>query len=69
MINISTIHGVKGDEADVVVVMPDMAKSAACQLDIDEDSEHRVFYVAVTRAKEKLYILENQTRMFYPYLI
>ena len=68
-INISTIHGVKGDEADVVVLMPDMAKSAACQLDMDEDSEHRVFYVGVTRAKEKLYVMENQTRLFYPYLI
>ena len=68
-INISTIHGVKGDEADIVVLMPDMAKSAACQLDMDEDSEHRVFYVAVTRAKEKLYLLENKTRLFYPYLL
>ena len=67
-INISTIHTVKGDEADVVVLMSDISKAVHSQLDIDEDSEHRVFYVAVTRAKEELYIIQPQTRMYYPYL-
>ena len=28
----------------------------------------RVFYVAVTRAKEKLIIIQPQTRLYYPYL-
>ena len=67
-VNISTIHTVKGDEADVVVLMSDISKAVASQLDVDEDSEHRVFYVAVTRAKEKLIIVQPQTRLYYPYL-
>lgn len=68
-INISTIHGVKGDEADVVVLMPDINRAVSCQLEMDEDSEHRVFYVGITRAKESLYILENTTKLVYPYII
>lgn len=67
-INISTIHAVKGDEADVVVLMSDISKAVSSQLDIDEDSEHRVFYVACTRAKEKLVIMRPQTKLYYPYL-
>lgn len=67
-INISTIHGVKGDEADVVVLCSDISKAVSSQLDIDEDSEHKVFYVACTRAKERLIILQPQTKLFYPYL-
>jgi hypothetical protein len=67
-INISTIHGVKGDEADVVVLMSDISKAVSSQLDVDEDSEHRVFYVACTRAKKKLVILQPQTKLYYPYL-
>ena len=67
-VNISTIHTVKGDEADIVVLASDISKAVASQLDVDEDSEHRVFYVAVTRAKEKLIIIQPQTRLYYPYL-
>lgn len=67
-INISTIHTVKGDEADVVVLLSDISKAVASQLDIDEDSEHKVFYVAVTRAREKLFVICPQTKLYYPYL-
>lgn len=68
-INISTIHTVKGDEADVVVLMSDISKLVATHFDVDEDVEHRVFYVGVTRAKEKLYVIQPTTRLYYPYLI
>ena len=68
-INISTIHTVKGDEADVVVLLSDISKAVESQLDIDPDSEHRVFYVAITRAKEKLFIIQPQTSRFYPYIL
>lgn len=68
-INISTIHTVKGDEADVVVLLSDISRAVDSQLEMDPDSEHRVFYVAVTRAKEKLIIVEPQTRMYYPYIL
>lgn len=67
-INIATVHTVKGDEADRVVLMSDISRAVYSQLEIDEDSEHRVFYVGVTRAKETLYIIQPQTKMYYPYL-
>ena len=68
-INISTIHTVKGDEADVVVLLSDISRAVDSQLEIDPDSEHRVFYVAVSRALDKLIIVEPQTRMYYPYIL
>jgi len=67
-VNISTIHSVKGDEADAVILMGDISKVVSQQMDIDEDTEHRSFYVGVTRAKERLYIIEPQTKIYYPYL-
>ena len=55
---LSTIHGAKGGEADNVLLLPDITKSAADHNDINPDELHRLFYVAVTRAKKALHILE-----------
>ena len=57
---VSTIHGTKGGEADNVVVFSDI--SAAAQRDMTErpDDMHRVFYVAVTRTRERLFIIEGE---------
>ena len=55
---LSTIHGAKGGEADNVLLFPDITKSALDHSDRDADELHRLFYVAVTRAKKALYILE-----------
>ena len=55
---LSTIHGAKGGEADNVLLLPDITKSAADHDDINPDELHRLFYVAVTRAKKSLHILE-----------
>ena len=57
-ITLSTIHGAKGGEADNVLLLPDITKSASDHNDIDPDELHRLFYVAVTRAKKSLHILE-----------
>jgi len=57
-ITLSTIHGAKGGEADNVLLLPDITKSALDHNDIDPDDLHRLFYVAVTRAKKSLHILE-----------
>jgi len=57
-ITLSTIHGAKGGEADNVLLLPDITKSAVDHNDIDPDELHRLFYVAVTRAKKSLHILE-----------
>ena len=57
-ITLSTIHGAKGGEADHVLLLPDITKSAVDNNDTDPDELHRLFYVAVTRAKKALHILE-----------
>jgi DNA helicase-2/ATP-dependent DNA helicase PcrA len=57
-ITLSTIHGAKGGEADNVLLLPDITKSAVDHNDSDPDDLHRLFYVAVTRAKKSLHILE-----------
>jgi superfamily I DNA/RNA helicase len=65
---VGTIHSVKGGEADVVIVSPDISKAAA--VDAQEhgqpsvDALVRAFYVAFTRAREKLVILDPATKMF-----
>lgn len=65
-VRISTIHGVKGQEADNVVVFPDITKQTEQSLNKNPNSEHRVFYVAVTRAKENLFLHAPLTDMYYP---
>jgi DNA helicase II / ATP-dependent DNA helicase PcrA len=53
-IELSTIHGVKGEEADHVVVSTAMTRRTYDDFVTNPDSEHRVFYVAATRAKQSL---------------
>lgn len=65
-IKVSTIHGVKGGEAENVVLMTDMAQRTFLEFHQDPDSEHRVFFVAVTRAKNCLYIMQPKTKNYYP---
>ena len=64
-IRISTIHGAKGGEAENVVILTDMAYRTKCEMDKEPDDEHRVWYVAVTRSKESLFIVSPQTSLFY----
>lgn len=64
-ININTIHGVKGGEADNVVLLTDMAYLTYKNYLEEPDDEHRVFYVGVTRAKERLMLVTPQTNLFY----
>jgi superfamily I DNA/RNA helicase len=64
-IRISTIHGAKGAEADNVVILTDMAARTWNEFEKMPDDEHRVWYVAVTRAKERLMIVSPSTNMAY----
>ena len=64
-IRLSTIHGIKGGESDNVVVISDISYKTWKKFNIEPDDEHRVFYVAVTRAKENLYIVEAQKQQGY----
>ena len=64
-IEISTIHATKGREADNVIILPDMTYTTYKGMLKDPDNEHRVFYVAATRAKQNLYIHTPVTDKFY----
>lgn len=62
-IKISTIHQAKGSECDNVILFTDV--SYQVWDNINTDNEHKVWYVAVTRTKENLYIIQEQTTQYY----
>jgi superfamily I DNA/RNA helicase len=61
-ININTIHTVKGGEADNVIVLEDLTNSVYNNLKQNPDSENRIFYVAITRAKQNLYLMQSKSK-------
>ena len=64
-IRLTTIHAVKGQEADNVVLLPDMSHMTHNEFRENPDNEHRVFYVGATRAKKRLFIHAPLTEKFY----
>lgn len=65
-IRVSTIHGVKGGEADNVVIICDMARRTYFEYQNNPDDEARVWYVGVTRARQNLYLVYPRTSNHYP---
>ena len=59
-IMVSTIHKVKGAEAKNVAVFLDCTMKVAKNLTRNFDSELRVLYVAMTRAKDNLYLVRSR---------
>jgi ATP-dependent DNA helicase UvrD/PcrA len=55
---LGTIHSVKGGEADVVMVFPDVSPQGFSQMWDQEgmDATRRLFYVGMTRARHTLYL-------------
>ena len=67
-VNCSTIHGVKGGEADNVILIDAMARRTYREFtEVNPDAEHRVQYVGATRAKENLFILQSGEPSHYPF--
>ena len=64
-IKVSTIHSMKGGEADNVLVVPDLSYAAHKEYLHNPATEHRVYYVAVTRTKKSLHIMIPQTNLSY----
>jgi len=63
---VGTIHSVKGGQADVVYLFPDLSQAGAAQYERSGppcDSVIRLFYVGATRAREALYICQRETGM------
>jgi DNA helicase-2/ATP-dependent DNA helicase PcrA len=62
---VGTIHSVKGGQADVVYLFPDLSQAGDaqyCRGGPSRDSVIRVFYVGATRARENLYICRCANR-------
>jgi superfamily I DNA/RNA helicase len=62
---VGTIHSVKGGEADVVYLLPDISPSAAAEMERSPDglrAHLRLFYVAMTRAREELVLCSAASR-------
>ncbi|MBI4459572.1 MAG: ATP-dependent helicase, partial [Acidobacteria bacterium] len=61
---VGTIHSVKGGEADVVFLFPDLSRAgdvAYNNFGPIRDSVIRLFYVGMTRARETLYICQRES--------
>ena len=57
-IKLSTIHSMKGGEDDNILIIPELSFAADKEYKRNPSTEHRVFYVAVTRAKKHLHIMQ-----------
>lgn len=68
-VRLSTIHGSKGGEAEHVVLFKEMARRTYGEMTHSSgEDEARVWYVGVTRAKERLSVVESTTRQECPWL-
>ena len=83
-IDIKTIHSSKGLEADIVIILEvnngiipmfhpnnELFEIFGEDINTNIDDQKRLFYVAITRSKEKLYILceKDAKSSFLDYLI
>ena len=65
IVYIDTMHASKGEEADVVIVLDYVNEKIKKSIDNDHDAlreEARVLYVALTRAREELYIFTTKSK-------
>lgn len=58
-----TIHSVKGGEADVCYVYPDISPGGQREMSADRDPTIRMFYVAFTRARERLVLCNRASSL------
>ena len=65
-IRATTIHAVKGREAENVVLLPDQTRLTRMGFQKNPDDEHRVFYVGATRTRNNLFLHQPLTDQFYP---
>ena len=64
-IKISTMHGVKGEQCDNVVVFTDLTRKIYEEALKNADPLHRTFFVGLTRTKENLYIMQPTEEYYY----
>lgn len=69
---IGTVHSVKGGQADVVILAPDISLNAYNDVISSDDglySAYRLFYVGMTRAKEKLIIMKPTSKSHFVQMV
>ena len=59
------VKGEKGEECDNVVLFTDLERIIYESAQTDPDPEHRTFFVGITRAKEKLFITNQDYEYQY----
>ncbi|MBD5631858.1 MAG: UvrD-helicase domain-containing protein [Clostridia bacterium] len=67
-VSLATIHAVKGLEFPVVFICgleDGIMPSSRAENDGSDEEERRLMYVAITRAKEKLYLTRSKSRFLY----
>jgi DNA helicase-2/ATP-dependent DNA helicase PcrA len=65
LIEIGTVHSIKGREADHVIVLPDMSNLTHKMSEFNNGEESRVFYVASTRSRKSLFLMEPVSQLYY----
>lgn len=65
-VRIETMHGAKGLQAENVLLATDLTWRTRKAYELDPDSEYRVFYVGLTRASERLFLMAPQTAYGFP---
>jgi DNA helicase-2/ATP-dependent DNA helicase PcrA len=70
-IRLTSIHGAKGREAELVVLVPDMSRATCDEYQrggmAGREGENRVFYVGVTRTKNTLVLVEPRGRKHFDF--
>jgi len=64
-IHISTIHRVKGGQANTVVLLSDTPKASERLAATNRDEERRVFYTGITRTYEDLIVVQPDRRHYF----
>lgn len=65
-VQFETFHSSKGSENDHVVICSDLTKRVKSDFELNRDSELRCLYVGITRAKQKLTIINPMGQDAYP---
>jgi len=64
-VTLGTIHSVKGAECDITICLSDMTRRTYQSYCADPEREIPVWYVAVTRNKKGLYIIEHEASGYF----